>query len=70
MSLTKERARVAALSRSRPDNDPDLIEARRTLKANRLTQYVARTIATGPPLTSAQLDHIAVALRSAGVEAV
>lgn len=66
MSWTQDRARVAALSRSRPAGDPDLIHARQSLKANRLEAYVARVIAEAPPLTPEQLDRVAVLLRPGG----
>ncbi|MCV7744784.1 hypothetical protein [Micrococcus luteus] len=60
---TSERARVASLSRSRSTDDPELIEARRNLKAERLADYVARVVAEAPPLTDAQRDRIAAMLR-------
>lgn len=63
---TSERARVASLSRSRSTDDPELIEARRNLKAERLADYVARVVAEAPPLTDAQRDRIAALLRPAG----
>lgn len=57
------RGRVASLSRSRSANDPDLIEARRALAAEKLAAYVSKTVAEAPPLTSAQRDRIAALLR-------
>lgn len=66
MSWTQDRARVAALSRSRKADDPQLIDARRSLKASRLQDYVARVIAEAPPLTAEQLDRVAVLLRPGG----
>lgn len=57
------RGRVASLSRSRSANDPDLIEARRALAAEKLAAYVSKTVADAPPLTSAQRDRIASLLR-------
>ncbi|WP_271437791.1 hypothetical protein [Micrococcus luteus] len=65
---TSERARVASLSRSRSTDDPELIEARRNLKAERLADYVARVVAEAPPLTDAQRDRIAALLRPSGGE--
>lgn len=62
---TSERARVASLSRSRSTDDPELIEARRNLKAERLADYVARVVAEAPSLTDAQRDRIAALLRPA-----
>lgn len=66
MSWTQDRARVAALSRSRKATDPELIDARRSLKASRLEDYVSRVVAEAPPLTAEQLDRVAVLLRPGG----
>lgn len=66
MSWTQDRARVASLSRSRAADDPELIEARRNLKAERLAAYVKQVVESAPPLTEAQCDRVAVLLRSAG----
>ncbi len=63
MSLTVERARVAALSRSRNPDDPDLVAARQTLKAERLSEYIRRTVATLPPLSLEQRERLALLLR-------
>ncbi len=65
-SWTKERARVAALTRSRNSDDPALVEARRNLRAIRLEEYVARVIADAPPLTPEQRDRVAALLRTSG----
>ena len=64
MSWTTERARVASLTRSRAVDDPDLIAARRNLKAARLEDYIARVVADAPPLSSEQRDRLAVLLHS------
>lgn len=61
-----ERARVASLTRSRPVDDPALIAARQRLKAARLEDHVRETVTTWPPLTTEQIDRIAVLLRPAG----
>lgn len=63
MSWTVERARVASLSRSRPADDPDLANARRNLRAERLADHIARVVAEAPPLTEAQRDRLAALLR-------
>ncbi|MBO1751714.1 hypothetical protein J4G33_07860 [Actinotalea sp. BY-33] len=63
MSWTQERARVASLSRSRTPDDPDLVGARRNLKAARLEEYIRRTVDAAPPLTPEQRDRLAVLLR-------
>lgn len=63
MSWTAERARVASLSKSRKPDDPQLVDARRDLRAARLEAYVAEVVAAAPPLTADQRDRIAALLR-------
>lgn len=68
MSWTRERAKVAALSRcvaagERQADDPDLIEAKRNLRALRLEEHVRNVVDAAPPLTPAQRDRIAAILR-------
>ncbi len=63
MSWTVERARVASLTRSRTPDDPDLLDARRNLRAERLADYIRRTVDAAPPLTSSQRDELALLLR-------
>jgi hypothetical protein len=65
MSWKAERARVASLSRSRPADDPDLIAARLNLRAERLADYIRKTVDSAPPLTAEQRDRLAVLLRGA-----
>ena len=60
---THHRARVAALSRDRATNDPALLDARRDLRAARLEEYIARTVAAAPPLTDEQRSRLALLLR-------
>jgi hypothetical protein len=60
------RARVAALTRSRPKNDPDLVRARAILKEANLEEYVARAVADAPPLSDAQRERIAALLGVSG----
>lgn len=62
VSWTHERARVAALSRDRRPDDPELQAARQRLKALRLEDHVQQAVASFPPLTSEQLDRISTAL--------
>lgn len=68
-SWTHERARVASLSRDRAHDDPELIEARRNLRAERLAariaEYAADVAATAPELTDEQRARIAVLLSDA-----
>ena len=57
------RGRVAALTRSRAADDPDLMAARRDLRAERLANYIRLTVEKAPPLTPAQRDPLALLLR-------
>jgi len=61
-ALARPRARIAALSRSRTPDDPELLDARRELKAASLEQHVADVVATAPPLTPDQRHRIAALL--------
>lgn len=63
MSWTAERARVASLTRSRDADDPELIEARRNLRAERLAVHINKVLAGAPPLSPEQRDRLAVLLR-------
>lgn len=65
MSWTSDRARVASLSRSRSADDPELLDARRALKAKKLEEYVKTTVATAPKLTTEQIDKIATVFHRA-----
>lgn len=69
MSWTRDRAKVASLSRVREATDPELVEARQNLKAAKLEEYVARVVATAPPLTDEQASRIASMLRPYGGDA-
>lgn len=62
-SWTHHRARVAGLSRSRASNDPDLVDARRAMRAERLKAVVERAVAEAPPFTPEQEAEIVAALR-------
>lgn len=65
-AVLRERGRVASLTRSRSADDPELIEARTNLAAEKLAAYVSAVVAEAPPLTDAQRDRIAALLRPAG----
>lgn len=67
MSWTAERARVASLSRSRTADDPQLIAARRNLRAERLADHIRRVVDEAPPLTDEQRDKLATLLRGGQV---
>ncbi len=66
MSWTTERARVASLSRSRTADDPDLLGARRDLRAERLAEHIKRIAAEAPPLTDEQVSRLTTLLRGHG----
>ena len=57
------RGRVAALSRDRAPDDPELLDERLSLRAERLADHVQRVVSQAPPLTEAQRDRIAALLR-------
>jgi hypothetical protein len=59
---THERARVASLTRSREANDPELQEARRNLRTERLADYIQRAVDAAPPLSQEQRDRLAALL--------
>lgn len=61
------RARIAALTRSRTPDDPELVGARRDLEVEMLAEHVARVVAAAPPLTSEQRQRIAALLRPTAV---
>lgn len=63
MSWTTERARVASLTRSRGIDDPDLLDARRRLAAERLAHYIERAVDSAPPLTEEQVNRLVSLLR-------
>ena len=64
---TSQRARVAALSRSRNANDPELVTAKLNLKAARLESHISRIIAEAPPLNIEQRARIAALLTVGGL---
>jgi hypothetical protein len=64
-SWAHERARIGSLSRSRAADDPELIEARRNLRAIRLKEYVERAISEAPALTEEQIARVAAILSRA-----
>jgi hypothetical protein len=57
-----ERARVAALTRSRAADDPELIAARQAFKAGYLAEVVQRAVCTPPALTGEQISEIGAIL--------
>jgi len=63
LSWTHERARIASLSRSRTPDDPELVDARRNLKTERLADYIVRVVDDAPALSAAQRDRLALLLK-------
>lgn len=53
------RAKIASLTRSRADDDPELLAARRDLRAARLFAHVEKALAGEPALTMEQREDIA-----------
>lgn len=58
-----EAGRVAALTRSRPTHDPDLVAARRNLAAAKLEEHIRKAVAGAPPLSAEQREELASLLR-------
>lgn len=63
MGWTNDRARLAALTRHRNPDDPELSDARRDFAAEKLAETVRRVVDAAPPLTPLQRDTIAALLR-------
>jgi hypothetical protein len=66
-AASHHRGRIAGLSRAirngeRPADDPEIIDARRALRAERLADHVQQVIAEWPPLTDGQLARVAALL--------
>lgn len=56
------RARVAALTRHRPDDQASIAEAKRALLAASAEDYIKRLVDSAPKLTDAQRARLAVLL--------
>jgi hypothetical protein len=59
----QKRARLARLSQDFPPDDPQVVETRWDLMAQRLEEHVREVVAKAPPLTPEQRDRIAAILR-------
>ena len=53
-------------ARDRTPDDPDLLAAKRDLRASRAEEYISRIVAEAPPLTDDQRSRIAALLQSGG----
>ena len=62
-SYAHERARVASLSRSRSASDPELVDARLKMRAERAADYIKQIVDAAPPLTESQRTRLALLLR-------
>lgn len=63
MSWTRERARLAALKRHRPSDDPEITSAQRDMDVALLEDHVRRVVDAAPPLSPEQRDRLAALLR-------
>ena len=63
MSWTKTRSMIAHAKKADPT--ADVTDLRRQLKAERLEEYIRRTVDAAPPLTTEQRDRLALLLRPA-----
>lgn len=66
--LMTHRGRVAALTRSRRDDDPELVSERQKLAAARVEAYIRKTVEAAPPLDQATRDRLALLLRGGAAE--
>lgn len=62
----RQRARLAALRRHHGDDDPQVVELSREFRADRMADYIIRTVDAAPPLTSEQRARLASLLRGDG----
>jgi Transcriptional regulator PadR-like family len=65
MPRTSQQARLAILTRLRPPDDPELIEARRDFWANEIAEHIRKVLDQAPPMTDAQLSKITMILEAA-----
>jgi hypothetical protein len=64
--VRRKRAEVAALSKYRDPGHPELLTAKRDLRALRLADYVTEVLSQAPPLTPEQRETIIGLLRAGG----
>ncbi len=62
-SWTQARSRLARLSQTHAPDSPEILAARRDLRAARLAVYITKTVDAAPPLTPEQRDRLALLLR-------
>lgn len=66
--VASARGRIAALSRSRNETDPALLEARSALAEAKLISAIERLIASAPPLSPSQALKLRTLLDIEGVK--
>lgn len=66
--VRSKHSQVAALSRSRKPDDPDLIAARRDLAAEKTAAFIKKVVAQAPPFTPEQVAQLRVLLEPARAE--
>jgi hypothetical protein len=64
VSWKHERALVASLSRSRASDDPELLTAKRNLRALRAEEYIRKLVDDAPPLTDDQKTRLSILLHT------
>jgi hypothetical protein len=67
-AASHQRARIAALSRDREPDDPEILDARQKLRAEKLAAHVKAVVDQAPALTDAQLHRIAGLLHARVIE--
>lgn len=67
MSTLSKRGRLNALRRYRTDDDPEVLDAARQLRAARLEDAVRKALDTAPPLTDEQRRRLAALLAGGDV---
>lgn len=65
-TVLSHRGRIAALSRSRTPADPELVDARRDLAAEKLAEHIKQVVDGFPPLSDEQRLRLASLLRASG----
>jgi hypothetical protein len=60
-----ERARLAALTRSRQPDDPEYLTAKRNLAYAKTEAYIEELVSQAPAFTREQIDHLRVLLEPA-----
>ena len=66
-SWQQSRARLASLSRLRPEGDPEVLALRREMQRLYAESVVSKVLAESPPFTPEQQDRIRAILSGGGV---